>query len=44
MNTKQELIARLSEAFPGAEERITAILADYRVTREAGREDRKSVV
>lgn len=38
MNTKQELIARLSEAFPGAEERITAILADYRVTREAGRE------
>ena len=38
MNTKQELIARLAEAFPGAEEQITAILADYRITRETGRE------
>ncbi len=38
MNTKQELIMRLSEMFPGAEEQIAAILADYRVTRETGRE------
>lgn len=38
MNTKQELIARLNEAFPGAEEIIAGIMADYRVTRETGRE------
>ena len=38
MNTKQELIARLAEAFPDAEEQIAAIMADYRVTRETGRE------
>lgn len=38
MNTKNELAKRLAEAFPGAEEQIVTILADYRVTREAGRE------
>lgn len=38
MNTKQELISRLESAFPGAEDTIAAILADYRVTREPGRE------
>lgn len=38
MNTKQELIARLESAFPGAKDTIAAILADYRITRETGRE------
>lgn len=38
MDTKKELIARLESAFPGAENTIAAILADYRVTRETGRE------
>lgn len=38
MNTKQELITRLESAFPGAEDIIAAILADYRITRETGRE------
>lgn len=38
MDTKKELIARLESAFPGAEDTIAAILADYRVTRETGRE------
>lgn len=38
MNTKQELITRLENAFPGAEDTIAAILADYRITRETGRE------
>ena len=38
MDTKKELIARLNSAFPGAEEQIAAILEDYRITRESGRE------
>lgn len=38
MDTKKELTARLESAFPGAEDLIAAILADYRVTRETGRE------
>lgn len=38
MDTKKELIARLESAFPGAEDIIAAILADYRITRETGRE------
>lgn len=38
MDTKKELLARLNSAFPGAEDAIAAILADYRITRETGRE------
>lgn len=38
MDTKQELIARLESVFPGAGDTIATILADYRVTRETGRE------
>lgn len=38
MDTKKELTARLESAFPGAAEQIAAILADYRITRETGRE------
>lgn len=38
MNTKMELTARLESVFPGARDIIAAILADYRVTRETGRE------
>lgn len=38
MDTKKELIARLSSVFPGAGEQLAAILADYRITRETGRE------
>lgn len=38
MDTKKELIARLNSAFPGAEKQIAAILEDYRITRESGRE------
>ncbi len=38
MDTKKELTARLKSAFPGAGNTIAAILADYRITRETGRE------
>lgn len=38
MDTKKELTARLESAFPGAGNTIAAILADYRITRETGRE------
>lgn len=38
MDTKRELTARLESAFPGAQGTIAAILADYRITRETGRE------
>ena len=38
MDTKMELAARLNSVFPGAEKQIAEILADYRVTRETGRE------
>ena len=38
MDTKKELIARVNSAFPGAEEQLAAILEDYRITRESGRE------
>ncbi len=38
MDTKKELLARLNSVFPGAEEQIAAILANYRITRETGRE------
>lgn len=38
MDTKKELIARLSSVFPGAEGQIAEILAGYRITRETGRE------
>ena len=38
MDTKRELIARLEDICPEARGEITAILADYRVTRETGRE------
>lgn len=38
MDVKKELIARLEIAFPGAEDTINAILANYHVTRESGRE------
>lgn len=37
MDTKKELAARLNSVFPGAEDAIAAILADYRITRETGR-------
>ena len=38
MDTKKELLARLNSVFPGAEEQVAAILADYRITREASKE------
>lgn len=38
MGTKKEFITRRESAFPGAEDTIAAILADYRVTRETDRE------
>lgn len=38
MDTKKELTARLGSVFPGAEEQIAQILADYRITRESGKE------
>ena len=38
MDTKKELAARLNSVFPGAEDTIAAILSDYRITRETGRE------
>jgi len=41
MDTKKELLERLNSVFPGAEEQIAAILTDYRVTRETGREGGK---
>ena len=38
MDTKKELLARLNSVFPGVEEQIAEILADYRITRESGKE------
>lgn len=38
MDTKKELLARLNSLFPGVEEQIAEILADYRITRESGKE------
>lgn len=38
MDVKKELIERLNRAFPGMENQIAEILADYRITRESGKE------
>ena len=38
MDAKKELMEKLNRAFPGMENTIAAILVDYRITRETGKE------